>query len=158
MSESREIIGALQSEAEFEAAVRDLEAIGIDRARISFLAQEEIAASCTGAIGCDIAQLPRVEIELSDDRQQVRTLVTSLAATVASFAGAGAVLAATGGVAAPAVLAALASAHVHEWARNQILNGGIVLIIHPANLEQFEAATAIMGQHCGKQVFSWPSL
>jgi hypothetical protein len=174
MSESREIIGALQSEAEFEAAVRDLEAIGIDRARISFLAQEEIAASCTGAIGCDIAQLPRVEIELSDDRQQVRTLVTSLAATVASFAGAGAVLAATGGVAAPAVLAALASggsvgglaaffgqrheAHVHEWARNQIFNGGIVLIIHPANLEQFEAATAIMGQHCGKQVFSWPSL
>src|ERR1700735_5929925 len=96
MSESREIIGALQSEAEFEAAVRDLEAIGIDRARISFLAQEEIAASCTGAIGCDIAQLPRVEIELSDDRQQVRTLVTSLAATVASFAGAGAILAATG--------------------------------------------------------------
>jgi hypothetical protein len=115
-----------------------------------------------------------VEIELSDDRQQVRTLVTSLAATVASFAGAGAILAATGGAAAPAVLAALASggsvgglaaflgqrheAHVHEWARNQIFNGGIVLIIHPANLEQFEAATAIMGQHCGKQVFSWPSL
>ena len=46
---------------------------------------------------------------MSDDRQQVRTLVTSLAATVASFAGAGAVLAATGGTAAPAVLAALAT-------------------------------------------------
>ena len=75
MSESREIIGALQSEAEFEAAVSDLEAIGIDRARISFLAQEEIAASCTGAIGCDIAQLPRVEIELSDD---ARTLLGNL--------------------------------------------------------------------------------
>ena len=40
--------------------------------------------------GCDIKQLPRVEIGLSDDRQQVRTLATSLAATVASFAGAGA--------------------------------------------------------------------
>jgi hypothetical protein len=42
MSELREIIGALQSEAEFEAAVSDLEGIGIDRARI--LAQEETRA------------------------------------------------------------------------------------------------------------------
>src|SRR5215510_15774729 len=55
--------------------------------------------------GCDIKQLPRVEIGLSDDRQQVRTLATSLAAIVASFAGAGAVLAATSGAAAPAMLA-----------------------------------------------------
>jgi hypothetical protein len=28
-------------------------------------------------LGCDIKQLPRVEIGLSDDRQQVRTLATS---------------------------------------------------------------------------------
>ena len=70
-------------------------------ARISFLAPEETAASRAGAVGCDIKQqLPRVEIGLSDDRQQVRTLATSLAATVASFADA--VLAATGGAAAPA--------------------------------------------------------
>jgi hypothetical protein len=93
----------------------------MDRARISFLAQEDIAASCAGAVGCDIKQLPRV-----------------LAATVASFAGAGTVLAATGGAAAPALLAGLASGgsvgglvalfgqryegHVHEWAESQILN------------------------------------
>src|SRR3954468_19999142 len=131
VSELREVIGALQSEVEFEAAVRELGAAGIDRARISFLAQEEIAASCAGAVGCDIEQLPRVEISLSDDRQQIRTLATSLAATVASFAGAGAVLAATGGAAAPAVLAGLATGgsvgglaalfghqhegHVREW-------------------------------------------
>ena len=44
MSELREVIGALQSEVEFEAAVGELGAAGIDRARISFLAQEEIAA------------------------------------------------------------------------------------------------------------------
>jgi hypothetical protein len=72
VSELREVIGALQSKVEFEAAVRELGAAGIDRARISFLAQEEIAASCTGAVGCDIKQLPRVEIGLSDDRQRVR--------------------------------------------------------------------------------------
>jgi hypothetical protein len=84
-------------------------AAGIDRARISFLQQEEIIASCAAAVGCDIKQLPRVEIGLSDDRQQVRTLATSLAATVASFAGAGVVSAATSGPAAPALLAALAS-------------------------------------------------
>ena len=109
VSELREVIGALQSEVEFEAAVSELGAAGIDRARISFLAQEDIAASCAGAVGCDIKQLPRVEIGLSDDRQQVRTLATSLAATVASFAGAGAVLAGTGGAAAPALLAGVAS-------------------------------------------------
>ena len=104
VSELREVIGALQSEVEFEAVVGELGAAGIDRARISFLAQEDIAASCAGAVGCDIKQLPRVAISLSDDRQQVRTLATSLAATVASFAGAVAVLAATGGAAAPALL------------------------------------------------------
>jgi hypothetical protein len=131
VSELRDVIGALQSEVEFEAAVRELGAAGIDRARISFPAQEEIAASCAGAVGCDIKQLPRVEIGLSDDPQQVRTLATSLAATVASFAGAGAVLAATGGAAVPAMLAGLVTrggvgglaalfraatrSHVHEW-------------------------------------------
>jgi hypothetical protein len=173
VSDLREVIGALQSEVEFEAAVRELGAAGIDRARISFLAQEEIAASCAGAVGCDIKQLPRVEIGLSDDRQQVRTLATSLAATVASFAGAGAVLATTGGAAVPAMLAGLAAgggvgglaallgqrheAHVHEWTESQILNGGIVLIVHPASAEQFEAATVIMRRHCGADVFATPS-
>ena len=58
MSELREVIGALQSEVEFEAAVRELGAAGIDQARIGFLAQEEIAASRAGAVGCDIKQLP----------------------------------------------------------------------------------------------------
>ena len=173
MSELQEVIGALQSEAEFEAAVSDLEAAGIDRAHITFLAQEEIAASCAEGVGCDIKQLPRVEIGLSDDRQQVRTLATSLAATVASFAGAGVVLAATSGAAAPALLAGLASgggvgglaallglrheAHVHDWAERQILNGGIVLVVQPASAEQFEAATAIMRRHCGADVFTTPS-
>jgi len=175
VSELREVIGALQSEAEFEAAVSELGAAGIDRARLSFLAQEDIAASCAGAgaVGCDIRQLPRVEISLSDDRQQVRTLATSLVATVASFAGAGAVLASTGGAAAPALLAALASggsvgglaalfgqrheAHVHRWAESQILNGGIVLIVHPPGADQVEAATAIMRRHCGADIFASPS-
>jgi hypothetical protein len=172
VTELQEVIGALQSEVKFEAAVRELGAAGIDRARISFLAQEEIAASCAGALGCDIKQLPRGEIGLSDDRQQVRTLATSLAATVASFAGAGAVLAATGGAGAPALLAGLATgggvgglialfgqrheAHVHEWAESQILNGGIVLIVQPASAEQFEAATAIMRRYCGADVFAMP--
>ena len=171
MSELREVIGALQSEVEFEATVSELGAAGIDRARISFLAQEEIAASCAGHRLKQ--QLPRVEIGLSDDRQQVRTLATSLAATVASFAGAGAALAATGGAAAPALLAGLATgggvggliasfgrrheAHVHEWAESQILNGGIVLIVHPASAEQFEAATAIIRRHRGADVFATPS-
>ena len=170
MSDLLEVIGALQSEGEFEAVVNELGAAGIDRSRISFLAQEEIASSCAGAIGCEIAQLPRVQIGLSDDRQQVRTLVTSLAATVASFAGAGAALAATGGAAAPALLAALASggsiggltalfgqrheAHVQEWVESQVLKGGIVLIVHPANADQLEAATVIMRRHCGADVFA----
>ncbi|WP_155255231.1 hypothetical protein [Bradyrhizobium elkanii] len=143
MSVLREIIGALQGEAKFEAAVSELR--GIDCARVSFLAQEEIAASCAGA---------GVEIGLSDDRRQVRTLATSLAAT--------AVLAAAGAAPASALLAGLASgdsvggltalfgqrheAHVHEWSESQILNGAFVLTGHSASAEQFEAA-AIMRRH-----------
>jgi hypothetical protein len=46
-------------------------------------------------------------------------------------------------------------AHVHEW--SQILNCGIVLIVHPATAEQFEAATAIMRRHCGTGVYTSPS-
>lgn len=172
MSELQEVIGALHSEAEFEATVSELEAAGIDRSRISFLAQEEIAMSCAGAVGCEIARLPRVEIELGDDRQQVRTLVTSLVATAASFAGAGVAIGATGGAAAPVLLAALASggavgglaailgqrheAHVHEWAKRQVLNGGIVVVVYPGNAEQFERAQTIMRRHCGTDVFTSP--
>ena len=33
----------------------------------------------------------------------------------------------------------------------QILNGGIVLIVYPATAEPFEAATAIMRRHCGTE-------
>ena len=70
VSELREVIGALQSEVEFEAAVGELGAAVIDRARISFLAQEEIAASCAGAVGCDIEQLPlKTEIRRADARR-----------------------------------------------------------------------------------------
>jgi len=170
VNEIREVIGALQSEVEFEAAVAELGESGIDRSRISFLAQEAIAASCADAVGCDITQLPRVEIGLSDDRQQVRILATSLAATVASFTGAGVALAATGGAAAPAVLAALASggsvgglaalfgqrheAKAHEWAERQVLKGGIVLIVHPANEEQLDTAAKILRRHFGEGLVS----
>jgi hypothetical protein len=168
MNELDEAIGALQSEAEFEATVAELGASGIDRSRISFLAREELAASCASVVGCDITQLPRVAIGLGDDRQQVRTLATSLAATVASLAGAGAALAATGGAVAPAVLAALASGgsvgglmalfghryetKVHEWVERQVMNGGIVLIVHPATLEQLNTATEVLRRHCAKNV------
>jgi hypothetical protein len=79
VSELQEVIGALQSETKFEAAVSGLGAAGINCTRAIFLAQKEIRASCARAVGCDIKQLPRVEIGLSDDRQQVRTLATSLA-------------------------------------------------------------------------------
>ena len=170
MNEVNEVIGALQSEVEFEAAVADLGASGIDRSRISFIAQEEIAATCAGAVGCDITQLPRIEIGLSDDRQQVRTLATSLAATVASFAGVGAAMVATGGAAVPGVLAALAAggsvggiaalfghryeARAHEWFERQVLNGGIILIVHPSNAEQRGMATEILRRHCGEDLLS----
>jgi hypothetical protein len=172
MNKLDDVIGALQSEAEFEATVAELGTSGIDRSRISFLAGEEIAASCAGAIDCDITQLPRVVIGLGDDRQQVRTLATSLAATVASLAGAGAALAVTGGAAAPAVLAALASGgsvggltalfghhyetKIHEWVERQVMNGGIVLIVHPATAEQLNTVADIFRRHCGENVVTSP--
>lgn len=167
-----EVIGAMLSERQFEAAIDELQASGVDRAQMSVLAQEEVATSCAEAIGCDITRLPRVEIYLGDDRQQVRTLVTSLATTVASFAAAGAALAATGGAAAPAVLAALATGgsvgglaalfgqryemESHKWAERQILQGGILLIVHPANAEQFDTATEILRRHCKGVIASLP--
>ena len=68
------------------------------------------------------------------------------------------------GLAAGAGLGGLAAlfgqryeAHVHEWTESQILNGGIVLIVHPTTAEQFEAATAIMRRHYGADVFASPS-
>jgi hypothetical protein len=59
--------------------VSELGAAGIDRNRISFLALDEIAASRAGAVGCDIKQLPRVEIGLSDDRPAAGSHVCDLA-------------------------------------------------------------------------------
>jgi hypothetical protein len=95
-------------------------------------------------------------------------LATSLAVTVAALAGAGTALVATGGAAAPAILAALASggsigglsalfghryeAKVHEWVERQVIDGGIVLIVHPATAEQLATAAAILRRHCGESV------
>jgi hypothetical protein len=174
LNEFMEVVGAMQSERQFEAAVAELETSGIDRAQISVLAQEEIARSCAEAIGCDIKTLPRVAIDLMDDRRQVRTLVTSLVATVASFAGAGVTVAATGGAAAPAILAALVSggsvgglaglfgqryeAHSHDWIERQVLKGGILLIVRPTNAEQSYTTTEILRRHCGQDVASFSSV
>lgn len=165
---ARQVAGAMQSEDQFEAAVAELEASGIDRSRISVLAQEDLVFSCAKAVGCDISNLPRVEIDLADDRQQVRTLLTSLAATVASFAGAGAALAATGGGAAPALIAGLAwgggvgglaalfgrhhETENQEWARKQILRGGILVVVNPSSAEQSETASRVLQHHCGRNV------
>jgi hypothetical protein len=174
LSEFKEVVAAMQSERQFEAAIAELGASGIDRAQIGVLAQEGIATSCAEAIGCDIKTLPRVEIDLMDDRRQVRTLVTSLAATVASFAGAGVAVAATGGAVAPAVLAALVSggsiaglatlfgqryeAQSHDRIEQQVLQGGILLIVHPANAEQLRNATEILHRHCGRDVVSFSAV
>jgi hypothetical protein len=49
----------------------------------------------------------------------------------------------------------LATLYVHEW--SQILNGDIVLIVHRAPAEQFEAATVIMRRYSGADVFASPS-
>lgn len=168
--EFRKVIGAMQSVEQFEAAVGELNSSGIDRAQISVLAQEEIAVSCTKAVGCDLAALPRVEVNLWDDRQQVRTLVTSLAATSASFLGAGVALAATGGAAIPALLAALASggsvgglaalfgrhleAENRDWVESQILAGGIVLIVQVSDDAEHRVVTEILRRHCGKDVIT----
>jgi tRNA A58 N-methylase Trm61 len=53
-------------------------------------------------------------------------------------------------------LAALFGHHyeAHVQRMEQILNGGIVLIVYPATAEQFEAATAIIRRHCGTDVFA----
>jgi len=64
VGDARQITGAMQTENQFEAPVAELENSGINRARISVLAQEDVALSCAKAVGCDLAKLPRVEIEL----------------------------------------------------------------------------------------------
>jgi hypothetical protein len=130
------------------------ELLGIDCARVSFLAQEEIATSCAGAVGCDITQLPGVEIGLSDDRRQVRTLATSLAAhrrpggdwrsTRVGPAGRLPSADSVGGLAA--LFGQRHEAHVHEWSESQVLNDAIVLTGPSVRAEQFEAA-AIMRRH-----------
>lgn len=164
-----EVIGAMQSEAQFEAAVKELETAGINRGQINVLAQEQLAISCTAVVGCDVSKLPHTEINVWDDRQQLRVLLTSLAATAASVASTGAVLAATG-AAAPAVLAAAVSAgsavglgalfgrhhesKAHTWAEQQLKKGGIVVIVYPFSAAQLDAATMILHTYCGREVLS----
>jgi hypothetical protein len=168
--ELEEVIGSMQSEIQFEAAIDELVTAGVDRGQISILAREELVKSCARAIGCDISSLPHTEIALWDDRQQLRTLLTSLAATTASVAAAGVVLAATGGTAAPAVLAAAAAgggagglsallgkrytARTHEWAKRQLLDGGILIAVHANSEAQRDVAFAILRRYCGEEVVS----
>lgn len=164
-----EIIGAIQDEAEFEAVIKELGTSGIDRRQISVLAQDKIARSCAKSVGCDVSRLPHAEIDVWDDRQQLRVLLTSLAATAASFVGAGAVLAVSGDAASAAFVAATTGGgagglaaffghrhevKTHEWAARQLVNGGILIIVYPVNAAQRESALKIFHSHCGQDVVS----
>src|SRR3954464_14838114 len=64
-SQLRGIVGGLRREVEVEAVEGEGGAAGLDPARMSFLAREDIAASCAGAVDCDIEQVPRIAISLS---------------------------------------------------------------------------------------------
>jgi hypothetical protein len=57
-----------------------------------------------------------------------------------------------GGLAAP--FGQRHEAKVHEWAERQVLKGGIVLIVHPANEEQLDTAAKILRRHFGEDLVS----
>jgi hypothetical protein len=95
-----EIRGLFPSNATLEDAILRLTSEGFDRAELSIPDPSPTRADATPEAG---AENPNTNI----DERQTQTLHTSMAATVGALAAAGAVIA-SGGLAAPAVAAAVA--------------------------------------------------
>ena len=96
----QEVRGTFPSDQAIQDAISRLEMAGFDRAAISLPDADPLPAQATPEQG---AENPEAE----DDSRQSRTLHTSMAASVGALAAAGAVVA-TGGLALPAVAAAIA--------------------------------------------------
>jgi hypothetical protein len=85
-----------------QAAVAELELSGFDRADLSL-------PEATPSVAQDTPEASAKPVDTEEDARQARTLHTSGAASLAGMAAAGVVIA-TGGAAAPAVVAAVAGA------------------------------------------------
>ncbi len=94
----QEVQGIFPSDAALQDAIGRLTRAGFDRAAISLPAANPAPSDATPTAGA-------ADPDTEDDTRQVRTLQTSMAATVGAMAAAGATIA-TGGAAALAIAAA----------------------------------------------------
>ncbi len=99
MNDVREVRATFPSDAALQDGIAQLELAGFDRAEISLP-----RPSASGATPDAGAEVPDTE----EDNAQMRTIHTSMAATVGALAAAGATIA-TGGAAAVAIAAAAAA-------------------------------------------------
>jgi hypothetical protein len=165
----REVGAVFQSSEAFADAVFGLEAAGFDRAELSALGAEEPLQACLKAAECakeraaDSAYSKHDAVVLDDDTQQQRVLFTSLTATVAALLASGVALAATGGMAAPAIAAAFGAGSGAggvvqflsgradqiraERIAEQVRQGGIVLWARVNSPENEEQAISILRKH-----------
>jgi hypothetical protein len=125
-----EVVGVFPSNAAIEAAVGWLAQAGFDRADLSLPVPDPSAAQTTP----ETAASP---VMTDDDRQQARTLGTSMAAATAAIAAVG-ITVATGGAAAAGIAAAVIGGGVAGAAANAVAQGSEGLV--QANREMAGAA------------------
>lgn len=144
---ARELRATFSSSGRMQEAVGKLSLAGFDRADLSLPVEGEGLANASAPA------------DTAEDAQQLRTLGSSTAATIAALAAAG-VTVATGGAAAPAVIAALAAGgaiggatyavHGSSQAAEQhdrderAAEGDLILTVHVASQEKRAAAQRIL--------------
>ena len=156
----QEVQGIFPSDAALQDAIGRLTRSGFDRAAISLPAASPTPGNATPTSGA-------ADPDTVDDTRQVRTLQTSMAATVGAFAAAGATIA-TGGAAALAIAAAagagLAAGGAVSAANTAVDNaqsegrheaaraGQLVLAVNVSSSEDVAKAEAAMREAGASQV------
>jgi hypothetical protein len=164
----REAVAVFDDPAKLEAAVSDLQSCGFDRADISFLAEHAVGGQVADTRQAeDDARAPRDAGFTDTDVRQRRVFGTSMAATIAAFAAAGFTVMSGGALAVAAGAAAATIAGVgaagayfgkgleekqHNYLREQVDRGGVLLWIRTKDAAAEQRACDVLRRHSAHDV------
>jgi hypothetical protein len=159
----REAVAVFDDPERLETAVSDLQSHGVDRADLSFLANEALTECRNDEVQrlADDPAAPRKPVVSDTDLRQGRVLGTGLAATIAAFAAAGFTVM-TAGAAATAIAALIAAGGVgavtsmagRKLAEDeglsldeQLARGGVLLWVRMHDAETERRVVGVLRRH-----------
>ena len=169
-----QIVGVFHDRAEVEAAIELLQSHGLERSQLAVLGK---ADAISERLGLQVDGAPSGPPSAAgtpvdeSDKQNVTPLLAGIPAYVAAALAAGVAVASGGTLAGAAVAALLGAAgggaigagaaglfrdSVENSYAEQLVQGGILLLVHPRSQENLVRARAVLAKHADQQMETAP--